>query len=38
MTERNDPGDPKGGIRLTKEVIQPLPPLDRGDEAIKAWS
>jgi predicted ATPase len=36
MTERNDPSDPKSGIRLTEEVIQALPPLSREDEAVAA--
>ena len=34
--EQNEPSDPKGGIRLSREVLEALPPLSREDGAIKA--
>jgi len=30
------PGDPQGGIGLTRTVLEALPPLDRKDEAMVA--
>jgi len=36
MTERSDPGGRGSGVRLTKEVLRALPPLDRADEATQA--
>ena len=34
MTERSDPGGRGSGVRLTKEVLRALPPLDRADDLV----
>jgi hypothetical protein len=36
VAERTDLDRIGGGVRLTREVLGTLPPLDRGDEAVKA--
>jgi len=36
VAERTDPDQLEDGVRLTRKVLEALPPLDRSDEAIKA--
>ncbi len=34
MEERTEPGHLEDGVRLTRKVIQALPPLSREDKAV----